>query len=127
MQVWQPGVDSIAAGEDLQYDPSTYDCMHQLTLDWPCMRCDSSCLASPGVVQCRPLQQMLRICYSRSFDVIKDKLGGPRSTFPHDLTIVAGTQAASANSNYIALLRFSNITQVGKHVVDLPIKPSTVS
>ncbi len=64
---------------------------------------------------------MLMRCSSCSFDVIKDKLGGPRATFPHDLTIVAGTQAASANSNHIALLRFSNITQVSKHTVDLHI------
>ena len=61
--------------------------------------------------------QMMMACSSCSFDVVKDKLGGPRATFPHDLTIVAGTQAASANSNYIALLRFSNIAQVRKHAM----------
>jgi hypothetical protein len=47
-----------------------------------------------------------------SFDIVKDKLGGPRTTFPHDVTVVAGTQAASAESNYIAVMRFSNLTQV---------------
>ena len=47
-----------------------------------------------------------------SFDVIKDKLGGPRAAFPHDVTVVAGTQAPIAKANYVALMRFSNLGQV---------------
>ena len=46
-----------------------------------------------------------------SFDVIKDALGGPRSAFPHDMTVVAGTQAPLAKANYVALMRFSNLGQ----------------
>ena len=46
-----------------------------------------------------------------SFDVIKDQLGGPRSAFPHDMTVVAGTQAPLAKANYVALMRFSNLGQ----------------
>lgn len=38
-QVWQPGQDAVAAGESLQYDPTAYDCLHQLTYEWPCLRC----------------------------------------------------------------------------------------
>ena len=113
LQVWQPGIDSIGEGEDLQYDPTTYDCMHQLTLDWPCMRwepltCQSACCDQRSSSMMTPCRALL----SCSFDIVKDKLGGPRSTFPHNVTIVAGTQAASAKSNYIALMRFSNVTQV---------------
>lgn len=55
-------------GETLQYDPSVYDCLSTLTLDWP----------------------------SLSFDLLRDHLGAPRSAFPHTLFMVAGTQVGAA-------------------------------
>ena len=36
--VWRPGQDGIGEDEALQYDPSAYDCLHALTLEWPCLR-----------------------------------------------------------------------------------------
>ncbi|KAL3143451.1 hypothetical protein ABBQ38_002267 [Trebouxia sp. C0009 RCD-2024] len=84
--VWRAGTDAMQEGEALDYDPTAYDCLHQVTLDWPCL----------------------------SFDILKDDLGGPRSTFPHCMYIVAGTQAQSANQNYVALMRLSDIGQ-GRH------------
>lgn len=36
--VWRPGQDGVDEGEALQYDPTAYDCLHALTLDWPCLR-----------------------------------------------------------------------------------------
>ena len=51
-------------GEALQYDPSAYDCLSTMTLDWPCL----------------------------SFDLLRDHLGAPRAAFPHTLFAVAGTQ-----------------------------------
>jgi Histone-binding protein RBBP4 or subunit C of CAF1 complex len=40
-QVWQPGDDDV---EDLEYDPSAYDCLHAFQLEWPCLRCvDLAC------------------------------------------------------------------------------------
>jgi hypothetical protein len=63
LQVWLPG-DEMEEGETLQYDPSVYDCMSSMSLDWPCL----------------------------SFDVLRDHLGAPRSAFPHTLFMVAGTQ-----------------------------------
>jgi hypothetical protein len=53
-----------------------------------------------------------------SFDVIRDGLGGPRSAFPHDVLIAAGTQAADARSNYVALMRLSNLGQVSSSLYD---------
>ena len=35
----RPGVDGVEEGEELQYDPTAYDCMHVMSLDWPCLRC----------------------------------------------------------------------------------------
>ena len=51
---------------------------------------------------------------SCSFDILKDDLGGPRSTFPHCMYVVAGTQAQHAKENYVALMRLSEINQ-GRH------------
>ena len=33
-----PGLDNVEDGEELQYDPTAYDCMHVMSLDWPCLR-----------------------------------------------------------------------------------------
>jgi hypothetical protein len=63
--------------------PAAYDCLHKFTLEWPCL----------------------------SFDIIRDDLGAPRATFPHTVFMVAGTQAAGARQNYLALLR---LTQLGQ-------------
>ena len=51
---------------------------------------------------------------ARSFDIVRDELGGPRSTFPHTITFAAGTQAAGARQNAVALVKLSNLGQ-GKH------------
>ncbi len=32
------GTDAMQEGEALDYDPTAYDCLHQFTLDWPCLR-----------------------------------------------------------------------------------------
>lgn len=38
VQVWRPGVDGIDEDEELQFDPTAYDCLHCLSLEWPCLR-----------------------------------------------------------------------------------------
>ncbi|KAF5826265.1 histone-binding protein RBBP4 or subunit C of CAF1 complex-domain-containing protein [Dunaliella salina] len=84
--VWRPGIDPMGEDEELDYDPTAYDCLHKLQLDWPCL----------------------------SFDYLKDELGAPRSTFPHTCYMAAGTQATSAKQNYVAFLRLANLGQ-GRH------------
>mmetsp|Transcript_16703 Transcript_16703/g.30245 ORF Transcript_16703/g.30245 Transcript_16703/m.30245 type:complete len:476 (-) Transcript_16703:307-1734(-) len=84
--VWRPGIDPIGEDEELEYDPTAYDCFHKFQVDWPCL----------------------------SFDFIKDGLGGPRSTFPHTTYLVAGTQAATARQNYVAFLKLDQLGQ-GRH------------
>ncbi|KAJ7544891.1 hypothetical protein O6H91_09G097800 [Diphasiastrum complanatum] len=81
-RVWQPGVDGIEDGEELQFDPSAYDCLHAFQLGWPCL----------------------------SFDIVRDALGGLRSSFPHTMLCVAGTQADVAANNAVVVVRLSNIT-----------------
>ena len=84
--VWLPGQGAMEEDEVLQYDPSAYDCMTSLSLEWP----------------------------SLSFDIIGDSLGDDRKEFPHTLSFVAGTQAAQSKSNYLALMRVTQLGQ-GKH------------
>jgi ribosome assembly protein RRB1 len=62
--VWRPGIDPLGEDEELDYDPTAYDCLHKFALEWPCL----------------------------SFDIVRDDLGGPRSTFPHTVFMLAGTQ-----------------------------------
>jgi ribosome assembly protein RRB1 len=45
--VWQPGVDGMEDGEELQFDPTAYDCLHAFHLGWPCLRYEHFCL--PGL------------------------------------------------------------------------------
>ncbi|KAG2437786.1 hypothetical protein HXX76_005406 [Chlamydomonas incerta] len=85
-KVWRPGIDEVAEDEELEYDPTAYDCLHRFQVDWPCL----------------------------SFDILKDDLGGPRSTFPHTVYLACGTQAASARQNYVAFLRLASLGQ-GRH------------
>ncbi|CAI7740519.1 unnamed protein product, partial [Closterium sp. NIES-53] len=40
--VWRPGVDDMEDGEELQFDPTAYNCLHQFRLNWPCLRCPLS-------------------------------------------------------------------------------------
>ena len=67
-EVWRPGVDGMDEDEELEYDPTVYDCLHAWSLEWPCL----------------------------SFDVVRDELGEDRTHFPHSMFMVAGTQAQSA-------------------------------
>ncbi|GIL71749.1 hypothetical protein Vretimale_817 [Volvox reticuliferus] len=85
-KVWRPGIDPVDEDEELAYDPTAYDCLHRFEVDWPCL----------------------------SFDALKDDLGGPRSTFPHTVYLVCGTQAATARQNYVAFLKLAQLGQ-GRH------------
>lgn len=39
-QVWRPGTEPLAEGEELDYDPSAYIMYHTLTTEWPCLSFD---------------------------------------------------------------------------------------
>uniref|UniRef100_A0A0D9X244 Uncharacterized protein n=1 Tax=Leersia perrieri TaxID=77586 RepID=A0A0D9X244_9ORYZ len=80
-KVWQPGVDELEEGEELQFDPEAYNYLQGFNIGWPCL----------------------------SFDVVHDQLGLVRSEFPHTLYGVAGTQAERASWNYIGIFKICNI------------------
>jgi ribosome assembly protein RRB1 len=84
--VWRPGLDPLGEDEELDYDPTAYDCLHRFALEWPCL----------------------------SFDMVRDGLGAPRAAFPHTVFMVAGTQAAQPRANHIAVLKLASLGQ-GRH------------
>ncbi|XP_009598555.1 protein HEAT STRESS TOLERANT DWD 1 isoform X1 [Nicotiana tabacum] len=81
-KVWQPGVDKLEEGEELQCDPSAYNSLHAFHIGWPCL----------------------------SFDVLRDSLGLVRTEFPHTVYCVAGTQAEKSSWNSIGIFKLSNIS-----------------
>ncbi|XP_057969031.1 protein HEAT STRESS TOLERANT DWD 1 [Malania oleifera] len=89
VKVWQPGVDKIEEGEELQCDPSAYNSLHAFHLGWP----------------------------SLSFDILRDPLGLVRTKFPHTVYFVAGTQAEKASWNSIGIFKLSNISGKRRELV----------
>ncbi|KAI3834887.1 hypothetical protein MKW98_016000 [Papaver atlanticum] len=81
-KIWQPGVDTLEEEEELQCDPSAYDCLSAFHVGWPCL----------------------------SFDILRDTHGMVRTEFPHTLYCVSGTQAEKASWNSIGIFRLSNIS-----------------
>ncbi|XP_020102142.1 glutamate-rich WD repeat-containing protein 1 [Ananas comosus] len=80
-KVWQPGVDNLEEGEELQFDPSAYNYLRGFNIGWPCL----------------------------SYDIVHDSLGLVRTEFPHTVYGVAGTQAEQSSWNYIGIFKLSNI------------------
>lgn len=87
-----PGRDTLAAGESLTPDTSTYEMLHTLGAPWPCL----------------------------SFDILKDALGENRRTYPATLYAVAGTQAArkSAKENQLMVMKLSGLGRMDKEQDD---------
>mmetsp|Transcript_35707 Transcript_35707/g.43074 ORF Transcript_35707/g.43074 Transcript_35707/m.43074 type:complete len:495 (-) Transcript_35707:253-1737(-) len=86
MKVWRPGVDELADDEELVFDPSAYDCLHNMRLQWPCL----------------------------SFDIIRDQLGDGRNQFPHSMLVVTGTQAANPKANTLTVMRVTQLSSTHK-------------
>ncbi|KAK9075954.1 hypothetical protein SSX86_004284 [Deinandra increscens subsp. villosa] len=87
-KVWQPGVDALEEGEELQCDPSAYNSLHAFHIGWPCL----------------------------SFDIVRDSLGLIRTEFPHSIYCVTGTQAHNA-PNSIGIFKISNISGKRRELV----------
>ena len=82
--MWRAGHDTLDEKEELEYDPSAYDCLHDFQLDWP----------------------------SLSFDFLRDELGAQRTAFPHALYLVAGSQADELGSNTLSVVRLTQLSRM---------------
>jgi ribosome assembly protein RRB1 len=80
-QIYVPGVTQLGPNEVLEADPSTYDMLHWMGVDWPCL----------------------------SFDILEDNLGDERRNYPHSTYVVTGTQAQKARDNKIMVMKMSSL------------------
>ncbi|KAI5804588.1 WD40-repeat-containing domain protein [Geopyxis carbonaria] len=72
--------------ENMEFDPSTYDMLHEFSLDWPCL----------------------------SFDIMRDDLGEERRNYPQTVYMVAGTQAQRAKDNKVLVVKLSSLSKMDK-------------
>jgi ribosome assembly protein RRB1 len=100
VRVFRPGIDTLAPGEELEYDPrlnnltylhpvassahslcSAYIMYHSLRTEWPCL----------------------------SFDVLRDAGGDNRVRFPLTMLLACGSQADARDKNKVTLLKLSDM------------------
>ncbi|KAI1885863.1 hypothetical protein AGOR_G00208150 [Albula goreensis] len=80
-KVYVPGREPLKPGEELEMDRSAYRLYHECQTGAPCL----------------------------SFDVLRDGDGEGREQFPISMLLCAGTQAESANSNRLLVMRMHNL------------------
>ncbi|CCG81641.1 WD repeat protein Rrb1 [Taphrina deformans PYCC 5710] len=81
-QVWLPGTQ-LAQNEVLEADQSAYELLHNINVKWPCL----------------------------TFDILWDKLGEERRTYPATCYVVTGTQADESKHNEIQVIKCSNLVK----------------
>ncbi|CAL8360002.1 unnamed protein product [Arctogadus glacialis] len=80
-QVYVPGVQPLQPGEELEMDRSAYRMYHECQTGSPCL----------------------------SFDVLQDGDGDSRDQYPLSMLLCAGTQASTALSNRLLIMRMHNL------------------
>ena len=110
--VWRPGYDPLEEDETLQYDPTAYDCMHSLALEWPCLSFDvlRDAATAARVASAAGSTAAAKNPTSSSTAAAAAAV----ASFPHTLFLAAGTQAATRSANSLSLLRLGRVGR-GKH------------
>lgn len=88
-KVYLPG-QALEEGEELVVDKSAYKLLHHAQSGAPCL----------------------------SFDIIPDDLGNSRESYPLNMYILAGTQAAKAHVNNLLVMKMSNLHGIKQHSED---------
>lgn len=81
-----PGQE-LQEDEVLEFDSSAYEMYHAMNVEWPCL----------------------------SFDLISDKYGQDRRSFPHSMYMVTGTQADSTDKNKLVLMKVSRLHRMKRN------------
>ncbi|XP_067305097.1 glutamate-rich WD repeat-containing protein 1 [Pseudorasbora parva] len=85
-KVYVPGLQALQPGEELEMDRSAYRMYHECQTGAPCL----------------------------SFDVVRDGEGEGREQFPLSMVLCAGTQADTALSNRLIVMRMHNLHETVK-------------
>lgn len=85
-KVYVPGLEALQPGEELEMDRSAYRMYHECQTGAPCL----------------------------SFDVVRDGEGEGREQFPLSMVLCAGTQADTALSNRLIVMRMHNLHETDK-------------
>lgn len=80
-KVYVPGIEPLKPGEELEMDRSAYRMYHECQTGAPCL----------------------------SFDILRDGDGDGREQFPLSMLLCAGTQADTAQSNRLLVIRMYNL------------------
>lgn len=81
-QIYVPGKSRpLEPGEVLEPDPTTYEMYHKVNMPWPCM----------------------------SVDILEDKLGSERRSYPATMYVVTATQAMRPKDNELLVLKLSSL------------------
>ncbi|XP_072316470.1 glutamate-rich WD repeat-containing protein 1 [Eucyclogobius newberryi] len=80
-QVYMPGMEPLALGQELEMDRSAYRMYHECQTGAPCL----------------------------SFDVLRDDDGDGREQYPLSMLLCAGTQADTAIANRLLVMRMHNL------------------
>lgn len=83
-QVYMPSRRQLAKDEILEPDPSAYNMLHSVNVNWPCL----------------------------SFDILRDGLGDERRGYPATVYLVAGTQAARQRDNEVTVMKLSGLQKM---------------
>ncbi|KAK9448460.1 WD40-repeat-containing domain protein [Limtongia smithiae] len=86
-RIYLPHRNELGKDEILEPDPTVYEMLHRVNLNWPCL----------------------------SFDVLPDALGAERRGYPKTTYFIAGTQAARKKDNEITVIKLSDLSKTLEH------------
>ncbi|EPT26053.1 WD domain, G-beta repeat-containing protein [Toxoplasma gondii ME49] len=89
-RAWRPGIDTLAEGEELDFDPSAYEMLHRATMEWSCL----------------------------SFDILREPHGALRTKPPHTAYVVGGTQAETSKGNRLFIMKWSDLHKTNQDARD---------
>ncbi|KAK9463755.1 WD40-repeat-containing domain protein [Lipomyces oligophaga] len=82
-RIFLPNLDQLGKDEILEPDPTVYEMLHRINLNWPCL----------------------------SFDILADNLGEERRDYPKTTYFVASTQAKRKKENEITVIKLTDLSK----------------
>ncbi|KAF3926297.1 Coronin-1C [Dactylellina cionopaga] len=82
--------EPLGENEVLEPDPSAFHMLHNMGTKWPCL----------------------------SFDILPDRLGDNRQTYPATVYLVTGTQASKPKDNEITIMKLSGLSRMKQDPLD---------